>query len=216
MTKLLFDEIRKAASPPPTKQKKPVGDPTTDPDNPKSKNETDKDELDDLGTGFDASDDVTGDEQDDENGDSMSHDASRNSRVTKTEDVDLAMTFQILKIDEEQQVVYGFASVSAYNGAEVTDLQDDVIDMAEVTKAAHDFMMNSRSGGNMHDRMDTGVIVESLLLDRVMKDMLGVTRPEEGWLIGYKATDSETWADVKAGRFRGFSIGGTGVRTPVP
>lgn len=135
--------------------------------------------------------------------------------LKKVDDVELGLEFQILKVDEEQRVVYGFASVAKFGGMEITDLQDDVIDMAEITKAAHDFMLNSRSGGNMHRQMNTGVIVESLVLDNVMKSQLGITRPEEGWLIGYKVTDEDTWQDAKAGRFKGFSIGGTGVRTPV-
>lgn len=131
------------------------------------------------------------------------------------EEFEIGLQFEIMKTDDEKRMVYGFASVSSVNGAELVDLQGDVIDMAELTKAAHEFMSNARVGGDMHTTMGTGEIVESMVIDGSLKKVLGITRPEEGWFIGYKVTDDGVWKNVKEGKYAGFSIGGTGVRVPV-
>jgi len=67
----------------------------------------------------------------------------------------------------------------------------------------------------MHNRFNTGVVVESMVIDKALKDVLKIGHPAEGWFIGYRVTDDATWSDVKAGKFTGFSIGGTGTRTVI-
>lgn len=124
--------------------------------------------------------------------------------------------FKITKLDDEKQMVYGFAAVSKVHGEDVCDLQGDVLSMEEITKAAHNFMTHHRVGGEMHYAgVQRGNIVESICIDADVKKTLGITRPEEGWYIGYHVTDPAVWQDVKSGRYPAFSIGGTGRRTPI-
>lgn len=130
-------------------------------------------------------------------------------------DFSVNLEFEIRKTDDEKQIVYGFASVSKMAGVEMTDLQGDVVSTDEIQRAAHDFMIESRVGGDMHVSKSGGIIVESLIVDGATKKALGIARPEEGWFIGYKVTDGEVWKGVKEGKYKGFSIGGTGVRTPI-
>jgi hypothetical protein len=118
----------------------------------------------------------------------------------------------ITKVDEEQQMVYGFASVIEENGQAVVDLQDDVITEKELIKAAHEFMRNSRDGHSMHAGITKGDIPESIVLTKTLQAALGVDIQKVGWLIGYHVSDPDTWDRVKKGELQAFSIGGSALR----
>lgn len=123
------------------------------------------------------------------------------------------LPFEVVKLDQEQQLVYGWASVTKVNGRDVIDLQGDVIDIYDLQKAAHQFMAESRDGSDMHGQRGVASIVESMIIDEAIKQSLGITTPNEGWFICQKIHDPSVWAGWKAGRYTGFSIGGSGVRT---
>src|SRR3954468_5311994 len=80
-----------------------------------------------------------------------------------------AISVPIIKVNDELRTVYGWASVNTEKGSIVTDHQDDQVDDAEIIKAAHDFMTNSRVGGLLHARGGDGMahqggdIVESVV-----------------------------------------------------
>lgn len=129
---------------------------------------------------------------------------------------DQAVTFDatITKVDEEERIVYGFASVSEEQGGLVTDRQGDQIETTEMVRAAHDFI-RKRQGKVMHAGKCVGEVVESLVLRPELQKALGIDIKKIPWIIGYKVHDEEAWADVKKGRFTGFSIGGKGKRKQV-
>lgn len=127
----------------------------------------------------------------------------------------------ISKIDDELRCVYGWASVNTEGGQTVTDSQGDQISDAEMTKAAHGFMADSRVGGVMHFNKDDGTphrvgsVVESMVLTPDVQKALGVDLGKTGWFLGYHVTDPDAWALVKSKTLRAFSIGGQARRVPV-
>lgn len=121
---------------------------------------------------------------------------------------------EIAKSDE-QQMVWGWASVSTVNGELLTDAQGDECDVTELQKAAHEFMQSSRVGKVMHAGRRKGYIADSIVFTKALQDALGIDLGMEGWFVGYKVEDPETWSRVKKGELRAFSIGGLGNREPL-
>lgn len=132
------------------------------------------------------------------------------SRVTKRFEIPV----KIQKADKKEQIVYGWASPVSEFGTSIIDKQGDVLDIDDVRKAAHDFMLNSRSGGSMHKDIgiDKASVVESVVLSTELQKALGIDMPYEGWFIGVKIHDNAVWKKIEDGEYTGFSIGGSGVR----
>jgi len=122
---------------------------------------------------------------------------------------------EVTKIDSEQRVVYGFASVVSKDGDPVVDLQGDVISPETMEKAATEFMLGARTGLTMHKGEPTTTIIHSLPLTKQIKEAFQISSPYEGWIIAVKVHDDETWSQVKSGAFTGFSIGGKAQRREI-
>lgn len=120
----------------------------------------------------------------------------------------------ITKVDEDERIVYGFASVSEDENGLITDRQGDQIETKELVRAAHDFI-RKRQGKVMHAGKCVGEVVESLVLRPELQKALGIDIKKTAWIIGYKVSDDATWAKVKKGEFKGFSVGGKGKRKQV-
>lgn len=127
---------------------------------------------------------------------------------------DWSISVPVAKLDEEQRCVYGWASVISEGGQVVTDLQGDQIEVGDLVKAAHDFMLASREGGDMHEVVGIGKVVESMVLTPAIQQTLGIDLKKIGWLIGMKISDDGVWARAKSGELAAFSIGGSGARVP--
>ena len=122
----------------------------------------------------------------------------------------------IVKIDQEKQLVFGWASViKDTNDKILLDRQEDFIDSEEeLEKAAYDYVLKSRDGGEMHIRKGVSTMVESVVLSKEKQLALGIpagTVPI-GWWIGFKVNDDRVWNEVKKGGYSGFSVHGTGKR----
>ena len=122
-------------------------------------------------------------------------------------------THAVTKLDEERQLVYGWALVSTEHGEELVDRQDDVVSTDDLRDAAHDFIKGDRTLGRMHRTMGVGEVVESVVLSKGLQRALGIDLGVEGWFVGVHVSDPETWQSVKKGELRMFSIGGSGERT---
>lgn len=120
----------------------------------------------------------------------------------------------VLKTDATQRMMWGWASVTTRGGQEVTDLQGDIIPTDVMQKAAHDFM-GQRVGKTMHRGRKTSVVVDSIVFTTELQKALGIDLGCEGWFVGVKVYDDDTWERVQRGELRAFSIGGTGVRAEV-
>lgn len=125
------------------------------------------------------------------------------------------ITGAILKADEDERIVYGWASVVTEKGEAVVDRQGDMIDPADMEKAAHGFMTDARMARAMHDGEGVGEVIHSLPLTKAVAESLGIETEREGWIIGMKIHDDDVWKRVKSGELAAFSIGGTGQREPV-
>lgn len=135
--------------------------------------------------------------------------------------MELQSQVAIAKQNEEQHMVWGWASVMTKNGQLVTDVQNDQITPEEMQKSVHDFMENSRVGAQLHmydandDPIQVGTIVESMVFTKELQDALGIDLGKEGWFVGYHVTNKDVWEDVKKGKLPAFSIGGVAERHPV-
>jgi len=123
----------------------------------------------------------------------------------------------VAKLDDEKQLVFGWASVVEENGEPVTDLQGDQIDESEMEKMAYSFVVDSRVGGVMHKRdgerpIQVAKLVESIAFTKDKQEALGVDLGKVGWWVGFKVNDDKVWEQIKKGNYSGFSIHGRGRR----
>jgi hypothetical protein len=134
---------------------------------------------------------------------------------------DITWQGEIAKMDTEKRQVFGWASIIEIDGKPVVDLQGDIMDLDTIEKAAYEYVVSSRKGGNQHAKTDTGPkhvsdLVESFVITPEKKEQMGL--PDDvptGWWVGFKVNDEETWRQVKNGERKEFSIHGAGVRKSV-
>ena len=119
---------------------------------------------------------------------------------------------QILKADDEQRLVWGWASVVTEGGEAVIDRQGDVIEPDTLVKAVNKFMEHVRVGKQMHNGDQIGMVVHSLPITKEIGDSLGIQSNREGWVVAFKVYDDDVWAKVKSGELAAFSIGGRAVK----
>lgn len=116
--------------------------------------------------------------------------------------------FKIIKVDEEQRIIYGWASVTTHKGEYVVDRQGDIIRTETLHKAINEFMEDVRVGKLMHEGEQVGQIIHSFPVTKDICAALGIQSDMEGWIVGYKVYDDALWEDVKIGKYGAFSIGG--------
>ena len=115
---------------------------------------------------------------------------------------------QILKADDEQRLVYGWASVVTEKGEPVVDRQGDVIEPETLVKAVNSFMENIRVGKEMHKGDQIGAVIHSMPITKEIGESLGIQSDREGWIVAFKVYNDDVWARVKSGELAAFSIGG--------
>ena len=129
------------------------------------------------------------------------------SQLTKTN-----IEGQILKADDEQRLVYGWASVVTEKGEPVVDRQGDVIEPETLVKAVNNFMENIRVGKEMHKGDQIGAVIHSMPVTKEIGESLGIQSDREGWVVAFKVYDDDVWARVKSGELAAFSIGGRAIK----
>jgi broad specificity phosphatase PhoE len=134
--------------------------------------------------------------------------------LNKLETVDKTVQLSIAKIDEAQQIFYGWAYVAEENGAIVVDKQDDYIMPPDLLKAAEDFTLHGGKLGDMHDARNVGRVVASFVTTKELKDAFGMKMAGDkvGWMLGFKVDDPAVWAKIRGGAQLELSIGGKGER----
>jgi hypothetical protein len=126
----------------------------------------------------------------------------------------------IVKIDPVKRLAYGWGSVIQRDGRAVVDLQDDVIGLDDLERAAHSFMARGGTLKAQHAGNPIGQVVESFLATPESLAKLGLS-PEAiesapiGWWVGVKVSDDATWTKVQDGTLKGFSIGGRANRKEI-
>jgi len=115
---------------------------------------------------------------------------------------------QVLKMDDEQRIVYGWASVVTEDGEPVVDTQGDVITPEEMEKMANDFMLDVRKAKAMHTGGQVGEVIHSMPLTNELMKAFDIYSDREGWLVAFKIYDDDAWEKVRSGEFQALSIGG--------
>lgn len=134
--------------------------------------------------------------------------------MTAAMSYEMKKTSDVLKLDSERRIAWGWASVSTVDGKMVTDLQGDTITPTEMGKMADRFMTSARTAKAMHQGEGVGEVIHSLPLTAELAKAFGLSSDREGWIIGMKIHDDDTWARFKSGELTAFSIGGKGRRRP--
>lgn len=161
--------------------------------------------------------DADEDEDDDEDSGDSSKDLLETAISAIIETVmeySVTKSANVLKLDAERRIAWGWASVSTVKGELVTDLQGDTITPSEMEKMADRFMASARTAKAMHEGAQTGEVLHSFPLTAELSKAFGLNADREGWIIGMKVHDDETWKGFVEGRYKGFSIGGKGRRKP--
>jgi hypothetical protein len=129
-----------------------------------------------------------------------------------------AMDHKIVKIDDDQHLVFGWANVSIKkDGTQVEDHHSDVIDIEDLENAAYLFNLNFRGTGEMHKGESVGTMIESFLVTKAKLLSMGLAEDAlpQGWWVGFYVPSDETFAKVKDGTYKMFSIQGIAIREEV-
>lgn len=139
---------------------------------------------------------------------------SARPKQRQMEDV-LKGCFKIMKSDDEKMLAFGWASVSMrINGEVIEDWQKDIVEPEELERAAYEFVLLYREGGEMHEKSGAAVLIESVVFTEEKMRAMGIpvgTLPI-GWWIGFKVLDKDVWEKVKDGIYPMFSIEGEAER----
>lgn len=123
---------------------------------------------------------------------------------------------KIVKAYVDEHLVFGWASVATdADGNTIVDSDGDTISIGELEQAAYRFVMWERNGGEMHEKLYIGTLVESMVFTPEKCAALGLEGVPSGWWIGMKIFDKEVWAKIKSGKYTMFSIGGRAVREEI-
>lgn len=126
--------------------------------------------------------------------------------------------YKIMKSDDEKMLAFGWASVSMrVDGELIEDWQNDIVEPEELEKAAYDYVLLYREGGEMHERGGAAILIESVVFTEEKMRVMGIpagTLPV-GWWIGFKVTDKEVWEKVKDGTYNMLSIEGEAERVEI-
>lgn len=125
------------------------------------------------------------------------------------------LSFNFEKASSNGRYIRGFASVTDYDGKPVEDWQGDVMDISVARTAAHEFALNARVAKRQHKGEQIGDVVESIIIDDALAKSLGIADKRRGWYIVMDIHDTAVRKDIMAGKLKGFSIGGRGVRVPI-
>ena len=115
---------------------------------------------------------------------------------------------QVVKVDSDLGLVFGFAIVSNVDGQPYFDVQGDHIPEDSMLKAATEFMENSRIAKEMHAGDPKGSVVFAFPLTAEIAKSLDITTKQTGLLIAMRPT-AEVLTKFKEGIYTGFSIGGS-------
>lgn len=124
----------------------------------------------------------------------------------------------IAKYDDARQLVFGWANVSIRtSGALVSDWQEDMIDVQTLEDAAYLFNLEFRETGEMHAGVAKGRMIESMVFTKEKLVALGLAENAlpQAWWVGFYVEDPETFAKVRSGKYKMFSIHGTAKRVKV-
>lgn len=121
--------------------------------------------------------------------------------------------FDVVKMDDELGLVFGFGIVTAQGGEPYYDTQGDHIPDDAMLKAATEFALSERVSTDLHVRDDQGAPVQDgtavflFPLTAEVAKALEIETPRTGLLVAIKPSPA-VYEKFRSGEYRGFSIGG--------
>lgn len=136
--------------------------------------------------------------------------------------MDKELSGEILKVDEEQGRVYGWAYVLTKNGEQVVDHSQDTIDTPEarqhLEEAFVSYVKDHRTGDLDHESFGVSRLIEAAFITKEKAEVMGIDATQEGLWVGYEFNRDtpEGQAAWETAKQRGaFSIVGRGRREPI-
>ena len=136
--------------------------------------------------------------------------------------MDKQLSGEIVKIDEEQGRVYGWAYTFTKNGEQVEDHSGDVIDTPEAVQvfeeAFIDYVKDHRTGDLDHEQFEVSRLIEAAFITKDKANLMGAEIGREGLWVGYEFNrdTEEGLAAWETAKTRGaFSIVGSGRRETI-
>jgi hypothetical protein len=121
---------------------------------------------------------------------------------------DKTLYAEVQKVDEDLGIVMGWAIICKEDGTDYFDSQGDHITEAAMTKAALDFMENSREAHDMHRGDVQGAVVFAFPLTEDVAKAFGILTHKTGLVIAMRPSSKEILNKFRNGEYTGFSIGG--------
>ena len=129
---------------------------------------------------------------------------------------------EILKVDDELGLVFGWGFICTEGGEDHHDTQEDNIPVGEMLKATADFMRDSRVMDANHQREQTGDVVFAMPMTKQIASAYNMDLPKnddgrdvEGFMMCVKPHSDEELQKFKNGTYTGFSLDGEARRVPV-
>lgn len=113
----------------------------------------------------------------------------------------------ILEKSDEERIAYGWAIVCRKAGEPYYDSQGDHIPEDAMHRAIKRFMAGNRIAKVQHEGDQQGRVLYGFPLSAEVKKALGLSGDVDGWAVGVEF-EPAAWRLVKAGKIKGFSIGG--------
>lgn len=130
----------------------------------------------------------------------------------------LSKSFGIAKINNEQQLVFGWAQVAfKADGEQIVDFQKDLVDTSELENAAYQYNLQNDGTGEMHKGASVGRLVESFMVTKEKLRSMGLVENAlpQGWWVGFKIDSPEVFAKIKSGQYQMLSVQGSAIRKEV-
>lgn len=121
---------------------------------------------------------------------------------------------QILKVDDQLGLIFGFAVVCKVNGEDFYDSDNEHIPEDAMLAAATDFAKSKRVACDMHARdaagqpVPDGGVVHIFPLTTDIAKALDIQTERTGLLVALAPDNPETLDKARSGEYTGFSIGG--------
>ena len=91
--------------------------------------------------------------------------------------MDKQLSGEIVKVDEEQGRVYGWAYTFTKNGEQVVDHSQDVIDTPEARASLEEafvgYVKDHRTGDLDHEQFDVSQLIEAVFVDKSKAELMG-------------------------------------------
>lgn len=122
---------------------------------------------------------------------------------------------EIVKVDEEMGLVFGWALTDHADGEEYFDLQgDNVVADDGLIKAAKEWVESGARSDEMHDGIASGSCPFVMPMTPDVAKAFGISTDTTGLMVGMRPPP-DVFAKFKTGEYTGFSIEGQGEREAV-